>query len=251
MPARNLPPVECEQDRQRELGEAAEGRLAEFEQPRRLEQTADERRALAKTTTPPRASRSSRRSEITLDERAIEVPREVRRPESSIESEEDIIAAIAPAMTSAANHVGVYSREDQRQDVRALWDRDLEAGGPRAEHERGDEEEDAEDRPEGEGALEHRFRARGEEALVDLREHRDAEADRDRRREDPRNRVIIAAQREESVGVGVRRERLGRGAGAATTAARTHSSATQVVISMNAPCSVSVQAIPRIPATTT
>ncbi len=30
-------------------------------------------------------------------------------PESNIESEEDIIAAIAPAMTSAANQTGVYS----------------------------------------------------------------------------------------------------------------------------------------------
>ena len=66
--------------------------------------------AIANTATPTRASSASRdsptfgstngryRSRVKYDD-----------PESNIESEEDIIAAIAPAMTSAANHTGVYS----------------------------------------------------------------------------------------------------------------------------------------------
>jgi len=106
-------------------------------------------------------------------------------PDSSIESEELIIAASAPATTSAANQPGGVLVQEHWEDVTALGEREADALRPGPEQERRDEQQHDEHGPERERPLQHFLGPPDEEPLVHLREHRHAERDADGLREQP------------------------------------------------------------------
>jgi len=202
-------PVERTDHREREQREPGEGGVTDLDQRPGREEARDEREEGEDGDADPGDPRLTALGGVSVDHGRYTSRVKYEDPDSSIESEDDIIAAIAPAITSAANHAGVYSSKTTGSTlafagtstgIPAAHAPSMNAGRKRRRTSTGQQNE----RP-----LQRLARLRDEEALVDLREHRHAERDGDRGGDDEPGRVEAAAEAPE-LGPGVEHGAGGR-----------------------------------------